>query len=145
MWRCLFAESRLTHMKEAVKPGTVGGEQFVVEEKHLIDFVSDGMPAILCTPWLVWFLEHAARNAVLPVLEPGESTVGVAVNVQHLAATPLGEKVICRARVLSVEGTEVCFQLEAHDEHEQIARGTHRLRIIQAARLAKKVEGKRRI
>ena len=131
-------------MKEPVKPGTIGEETFVVEEKHLIDFVNDGMPAILCTPWLVWFLEHAARNAVLPHFEPGESSVGVVVNVQHLAATPLGEKVVCRARVLSVDGNEVSFQLEAHDEHEQIARGTHKLRVIQAARLAKKVEAKKR-
>lgn len=138
--------ARINHceeMKEAVKPGTVGEEHFVVTEKHLIDFVGDGMPAILCTPWLVWFLEHAARKAVVPVLEPGESTVGVVVNVQHLAATPLGEKVVCRARVMSVNGTEVSFQLEAHDEHEQIARGTHKLRVIQAERLARKVAAKK--
>ena len=131
-------------MKESVKPGMVGEEVFVVEEKHLIDFVHDGMPEILCTPWLVWFLEHAARSAVLPVLEPGESTVGVVVNVQHLAATPLGERVVCRARVISVDGNQVAFHLEAHDGHEQIARGTHKLRIIQAARLARKVETKKR-
>ena len=92
----------------------------------------------------MWFLEHAARNAVLPVLEPGESTVGVVVNVRHLAATPLGEKVVCRARVLSVEGTEVSFQLEAHDEHEQIARGAHKLRIILATRLVRKVKSRKR-
>jgi fluoroacetyl-CoA thioesterase len=131
-------------MKESVKPGTVGEESFVVGKEHLIDFVHDGMPEILCTPSLVWFLEHAARNAVLPVLEQGESTVGVVVNVQHLAATPLGEKVACRARVISVDGTQVSFQLEAHDEHEQIARGTHKLRVIQASRLAKKVAAKKR-
>ena len=131
-------------MKEPVKPGAVGEEEFVVEEKHLIDFAHDDMPAILCTPWLVWFLEHAARNAVLPHFEPGESSVGVVVNVRHLAATPLGERVVCRARVLSVDGNEVSFQLEAHDEYEQIARGTHKLRVIHAARLAKKVEAKKR-
>jgi fluoroacetyl-CoA thioesterase len=131
-------------MKEPVKPSTVGEESFVVGEEHLIDFAHDGMPEILCTPWLVWFLEHAARNAVLPALEPGESTVGVVVNAQHLAATPLGEKVVCRARVLSVDGNEISFQLEAYDEHEQIARGTHKLRVIQAARLAKKVAAKKR-
>ncbi len=131
-------------MREPVKPGTVGEEQFVVEDMHLIDFVHDGMPAILATPWLVWFLEHAARNAVLPVLEPGESTVGVVVNVQHLAPTPLGEKVVCRARVISIDDTQISFQLEAHDEHEQIARGTHKLRVIQAKRLARKVDAKKR-
>lgn len=126
------------------KTGTVGEERFVVSGQHLIDFAQDGMPRILCTPWLVWFLEHAARNALLPLLEPGESTVGVVVNVEHTAATPLGVEVVCRARVIYADGPLISFQLEAHDEHERIARGTHKLRVIEAARLAKRMEGKRR-
>ncbi len=131
-------------MNGSVKIATVGEERFVVSEQHLIDFAHDGMPQILCTPSLIWFLEHAARNVLLPHLEPGESTVGVDVSVQHTAATPIGEEVVCRARVIYVDGPVISFQLEAHDEHEQIARGTHKLRVIESARLAKKVEGKRR-
>ena len=123
---------------------TVGEERFVVSQQHLIDFAHDGMPEILCTPWLIWFLEHAARNAMLPLLEPGESTVGVVINVEHMAATPLGAEVVCRARVIYTDGPVISFQIEAHDEHEQIARGTHKLRVIEAARLARKVEGKTR-
>ena len=69
-------------MKSIPKTGTVGEERFVVAEQHLIDFATNGMPPILCTPWLIWFLEHAARNAMLPLLEPGESTVGVIVDVE---------------------------------------------------------------
>ncbi len=131
-------------MKGVAKTGTVGEESFVVAEKHLIDFAHDGMPRILCTPWLVWFLEHAARNAVLPLLEPGESTVGVDLKIEHIAATPVGANVVCRARIITADGPLVSFQIEAHDEHERIARGTHKLRVIEAARLAKKVEGKMR-
>jgi predicted thioesterase len=81
---------------------------------------------------------------MLPLLEPGESTVGVVINVEHLAATPLGADVVCRARVIYTDGPVISFQIEAHDEHEQIARGTHKLRVIEAARLARKVEGKTR-
>ncbi len=132
-------------MKGDVKIGTVGEERFVVSEQHVIDFAHDGMPQILCTPWLVWFLEHAARNAVLPLLEPGESTVGVVVHVEHMAATPLGAEVVCRARVIYTDGPMISFQFEAHDEHEKIAGGTHKMRVIQAARLAKKVEAKLRV
>ena len=131
-------------MKDAAKVGTVGEERFVVSEQHLIDFAHDGMPQILCTPWLIWFLEHAARNAVLPLLEPGESTVGVVINVEHMAATPPGAEVICRARVIYTDGPGISFQIGAHDEHELIARGMHKLRVIEAARLAKKVESKTR-
>ena len=131
-------------VKEIVRIGTVGEERFSVGQAHLIDFAYDGMPQILCTPWLIWFLEHAARNAVLPSLEPGESTVGVAVNVEHTAATPLGAHVHCRARVIYVDGPLISFQLEVHDEHEKIATGTHKMRVIKAARLAKRVQKKAR-
>ena len=129
-------------MTGVVRVGTVGEAQFVVGEEHLIDFAHDGMPPILSTPSLIWFLEHAARNAVLPLLERGESTVGVVVNVEHTAPTPPGARVVCRARVIQFDGTLVSFQMEAHDGHEQIARGMHKLRVIEAARLAKRVGAK---
>lgn len=109
----------------------------MVELKHAIDFADDGMPAVLSTPWLLWYLEHAARAAVLPALEPGESTVGTEIDLRHLAPTPVGEIVTCQARILQAEGTRISFQLEAHDEHALIARGFHRLRVIQVARFAK--------
>lgn len=129
-------------MRDNLRVGMVGEETFVVAEQHLIDFAHDGMPQILCTPWLVWFLEHAARRAVLPSLDPGESTVGVVVNVQHHAPTPVGGVVVCRARIIYIDGSVISFQLEAHDEHERIAIGTHKLQVIEASRLARRVERK---
>jgi predicted thioesterase len=82
------------------------------------------------------------RDRIL--LEPGESTVGVVISVEHTAATPLGAQVVCRARVIYADGPLISFQLEAHDEHEKIAIGTHKLRVIEAARLAKRVQTKTR-
>src|SRR5213594_1332019 len=131
-------------MQASPKVGTIGELTFVVEQDHAIDFADADMPAVLSTPWLIWFLEHAARKVMLPLLEKGESTVGVQVDVQHLAATPLGERVTCRARVIHSDGTLVSFQLEAHDEHERIARGVHKLRVIQVARFAERVQRKLR-
>jgi fluoroacetyl-CoA thioesterase len=131
-------------MRRGLKVGTTGEQRFVVAPSHAIDFAGGGMPAILCTPWLVWFLEHAAREAVLPFLDEGESTVGSHVDVDHLAATPIGLSVTCVARVVHVEGRVISFQLEARDEAEIIARGFHRLRVIQVERLAQRVEAKRR-
>ena len=131
-------------MKNVPRTGTVGEEKFIVNEQHPIDFAHDGMPRILCTPWLIWFLEHAARNAVLPLLSSGESTFGVVVNVEHTAATPVGGEVTCRARVVYTDGPLISKQLEAHDEDELITRGTHKLRVIDAARLARRIEQKSR-
>ena len=61
---------------------------------------------ILGTPSLIRSVEHAARNALLPLLEPGESTVGVALNVEHTAATPLGAQVVCHARVIYADARQ---------------------------------------
>ncbi len=132
-------------MKSVPKIGRIGELTFVVDQRHAIDFAEHGMPAVLSTPWLIWFLEHAAREAILSLLEPGESTVGVQVDVRHLAATPLGQKVTCRSRVIGVEGLLISFQLEAHDERERIARGMHKMRVVQIDRFAKRVAAKTRI
>jgi len=129
-------------MKGRLKTGTTGIQTFLVESKHAIDFADDRMPAVLSTPWLIWFLEHAARNAVVPLLDAGESTVGTYLEVRHLAATPVGASVTCRARVVQVQGAVVSFQLEARDEHEVIASGFHKLRVIDVERFAQKVRGK---
>ena len=130
-------------MKGVPKVGTIGEQRFVVGLAHVIDFAEGGMPAVLCTPWLIWFLEHAAREAVLSCLETGESTVGTHVEVQHLAPTPLGGAVTCSARVVRAEGSRVSLQLEARDEHEVIARGFHRLHVIQVERFAKRLRAKK--
>lgn len=63
--------------------GTAGEVTFVVETKHAIDFADENMSAVLRTPWLIWFLENVAREVMLPLLDSGESTVGVQVDVQH--------------------------------------------------------------
>jgi fluoroacetyl-CoA thioesterase len=130
-------------MRTGLKIGTTAEVRFVVEPAHTIDFAHGGMPAILCTPWLIWFLEHAARDATVPFLEDGESTVGSRVDVEHVAATPIGQTVTCVARVIHTEGRLISFKLEARDETEVIARGLHRLRVIQVDRLARRVDPKR--
>jgi fluoroacetyl-CoA thioesterase len=129
-------------MKGSPRVGTTGDLRFVVELSHAIDFADSSMPAVLSTPWLIWFLEHAARMAVLPFLEEGESTVGTFVEVRHSAPTPVGQAVNCRARVVRADGTSISFHLEAHDEHELIARGLHKLQVIRVERFAQRVQRK---
>jgi len=123
--------------------GTIGELRFVVEESHAIDFATDGMPAVLSTPRLIGMLERTAREALQQFLEPGERSVGVEIELRHLAPTPLGETVTCTARVIQVDGTQVMFQIEARDEHEVIVRGLHKRAVIRIESFAKRVARKR--
>jgi len=129
-------------MKTPPKVGAVGEQKFVVEAKHAIDFSAEGMPPALSTPALIWFLEHAAREAMLPCLESGDSTVGTEIELQHLAPTPLGHTVVCQARVVRVDGLEVWFHLEARDESEPIARGFHKRHFVRAERFERRLRKK---
>jgi len=129
-------------MKSRPRPGQNAELQFVVEAKHAIDFAGDDMPTVLSTPWLIWFMEHSARDAMLPHLEPTENTVGNVVDIEHLAPTPLGQAVTCRAQMLRSEGIQFLFKIEAFDEQEKIASGLHKLNVIDKARFAKRVARK---
>ena len=131
-------------MKKPPKMGTAGELQFLVEQKHVIDFATDGMPAVLSTPSLIGLLERTARETLAPLLEPDERSVGAEIELRHFAPTPLGQRVTCLARVIHAEGKEITFQLEARDQDELIARGLHKRAVIRVESFARRVERKRK-
>jgi len=131
-------------MKRIPKVGDHGEMRFTVSAEHAIDFADDIMPNVLSSPALVWNLEYAAMNALAPLLEPHERSVGSTIDIQHLAPTPLGQRVVCVAKVINVDGPLVMFQVEARDEDELIARGLHQRSVIDAARFARRVQKKSR-
>ncbi len=87
-------------------------------------FGNPGVP-VFATPALVGLLEETAIGCVAACLEEGAGTVGTSVNVQHLAATPLGMTVTATARLTEVDGRRLVFEVEARDDKEPVATGTH--------------------
>src|SRR5690349_11385188 len=108
-----------------------------VTEENCINFADGGMPHVLSTPWLVAYLEFVARDALSSCLADDERSVGMVVEIEHLAPSPLGSKVTCRARVIHVDGPTVTFQIDAHDEVEPVAKGLHKRRVVQVDRFAR--------
>lgn len=130
-------------MKSRPRIGMSGEQTLEVGPSNRISFADARMPSILATPWLIAHLEYTARDTIAPCLEEHERSVGTFVEVEHLAPTPEGSRVTCRARVIHVDGPVVTFQVEAHDEVEPIARGIHRRRVIDVDRFARRVARKR--
>jgi predicted thioesterase len=126
-------------MKSAPRIGTSGELQFVVGQKHVIDFATDGMPAVLSTPNLIGLLERTARKALEPFLEADERSVGIEIELRHLAPTPLSAEVMCIARVIQVDGRKVNFQIEARERNQLIARGLHKRAIVRVQSFANQV------
>jgi fluoroacetyl-CoA thioesterase len=111
--------------------GTKGTFSMRAEPEHLANQFKDAMlPQVLATPVMVLMMENAALNAIRPYLEPGESAVGTAIDIRHLAATPVGHDVRAEAEVTKVDGKRVEFKVSARDEIEEIGNGTHRRMVI---------------
>ena len=98
----------------------------VVAPEHLANRFKDAtLPAVLATPVMIMAMENAALNAIKPFFEAGESAVGTRVDVSHVAATPVGRRIVAHAEVTRVDGRHVDFRVSALDGTEEIGHGTH--------------------
>jgi fluoroacetyl-CoA thioesterase len=98
--------------------------------------------ATFATPDLVHLLEKAATNAVDPHLAPGWMTVGVSVQVQHRAPTPVGYTVTATATLIEIDRRRLVFRVEARDELEPVADGTHQRFVVDIEQLAGRLRDK---
>lgn len=127
-----------------IPEGSKREEKLIVTEDIAINFLGPEGARVLSTPNMILGLERTSRNLVLPLLEPGYDTLGTHVNVYHLAATPVGMTVRFLSAVTSVDDRRVNFKVEAFDEKEKIAEGTHQRFIVNVARFTERVREKSR-
>ena len=113
-----------------------------VTELLLATRLGSGSVEVYATPAMVALIESAAVAAIEPLLPEGQSSVGIALDVKHLAATPPGQQVRARAEVSKVDGRKVTFRVQAWDERELIGEGTHIRFVIDVARFMQRVQSK---
>lgn len=127
-----------------LQPGLVGESTLVVQAQHTASHLGSGSHGVdvLATPVMIGLMEDAARHLVDSRLEPGQMTVGANLNINHLAATPIGMRVTARAELTAVDGRWLTFKVEAHDDQEKIGDGTHTRAIINLDRFMAKAREK---
>jgi len=101
----------------------------VTPEMTVGHFVAD-MPQVYATPMMILHMEMASGSAIGPHLPEGFLSVGMDVNVRHLAATPVGRIIRAISRVIKIEPKSVVFEVEAWDGDRKIGDGTHRRGIV---------------
>ncbi len=123
--------------------GSKGSFTLVVAPEHLASRFKDAtLPPVLATPVMIMAMENAALNAIRPFLEPTETALGIAVEIRHLAATPVGQRVRAEAQVTGVQGRRIEFTVSARDESEEIGRGTHQRMVVDYDRIAARLAAK---
>jgi len=97
-------------MTSRPKIGTVGELAFKTEAKHAVEFAGNGMPAVLSTPMLIGFIERTARDTMAAFLDVDERSVGVEIEIRHLAPTLVGGTIHCTTRIVQVDERKVDFK-----------------------------------
>lgn len=117
--------------------GTSSEATEVVRREVTVRHFHEGMPEVYGTPFMIYLMEVAASQAIQPRLPTGWASVGVDVNIRHLAPTPVGRIVTATARVTEVTAKLITFEVQAHDGVNLIGKGTHSRAPIDLARFEK--------
>ncbi len=127
---------------DAVKAGLKGRVDLTVGDQHTAPSIGSGAIHVLGTPVMINLMEAAALDAAEHLMPKGHQSLGIHVNISHVAATPIGMKVHATAEVTAVEGNRIRFRVEAHDEAEMIGEGTHERVVVHVERFDKRVQKK---
>ena len=126
--------------------GLEGRAELIVAEEHTAPRIGSGRVRVLATPVMINLMEAAALDAAENLIPAGFQSLGIRLDVRHIAATPVGMRVYATAKLTRVDGRTLEFEVAAHDEMDLIGDGTHQRIIVDVARfderLQKKVGGR---
>ncbi len=123
-------------MKDTLKPGLTHRFSYKVPENKTVPYTYPeapeiaSMPKVFATGNMIILMEWTCTQLLAPYLDPGEGSLGVHVDVSHLAATPPGMTVTVDAEVVQVAGNRVAFSVKAHDGIDPIGEGRHERYVV---------------
>ena len=122
--------------------GMKGEVMSFVEKEDTAKEVGSGSLLVYATPCMVALMEGAACEAIAEALGEDQTTVGIALNIEHISATPVGLEVHAEAEVTAVDGKVITFEIHAYDESGEIGHGTHKRAIVPTQKFLDKAYSK---
>lgn len=115
-------------MKDGLVPELTHTQTYVTTlEMRAKQLVSD----VFSTPAMIGLMEYTCVLLVAPYLDEDEQTVGIHVDVRHMAPTKIGQGVTVTAELLEVKDNKLRFALSAvNDQGVKIGEGFHRRALI---------------
>ena len=136
-------------MKDTLKPGLAFQFSYKVPDNKTVPWLYteaaefQEMPDVFATGFMVGLVEWTCVQLLTPHLDwPEEQTVGIAVNLNHTAATPPGHTVTIAATLREVDGRRLVFDVAGEDGDDKITEGTHERFIINAPKFKARVAEK---
>ena len=125
-----------------LEAGIKGTKEIMVTNENTAQTMGSGTLDVFATPAMIALLENTAYESVAAELEEGSGTVGTALNVKHVAATPIGMKVTCETELIKVDGRALTFSVKAFDEKGLIGEGEHERFIVFNEKFQAKADAK---
>ena len=125
-----------------LQPGIKGRQSVVVSAANTAKAMGSGTLEVFATPAMIALIEQAAWTSVAPELEEGQGSVGTALNVQHLAATPLGMTVTAETELVEVDRRRLVFSAQVFDETGLSGKGTHERFLVENEKFQAKANAK---
>lgn len=126
-----------------LQTGIKGRIELTVTLDKCAGAIGSGELDVFATPAMIALIEETCWKSVAPYLQSGEGTVGTALNVRHVAATPVGLKVICETELTLVDRRRLVFDVKVFDAFGLVGEGTHERFVIQYEKFMAKVNEKR--
>lgn len=122
--------------------GITGEARCLVTPETTAANLGSGALEVFATPAMIALIEKAAWQSVQPMLEEGCGTVGTALRVRHLSATPVGMEVVAKTELREVDGRQLVFKVEVYDAKGMVGDGEHERFIVKNDSFLKKAKGK---
>src|SRR5215469_226202 len=122
-------------MKPGLKIGDIGELTWVVDPTMTVTLGGVPQATVFSTPNMILLMERSASEALRSFLEDGEESVGVEVQVEHIAAAALGSTVRGVAKVVEIDGRRVGFEVWAYAGDRELGRGRHRRAMVRIDRV----------
>ena len=126
---------------ELISPGKTGIATTTVTKDNTASAIKSGALDVFSTPMMIALMECAACECLADCLDDGEASVGTAVDIEHLAASPVGAKITATAAINGIDGRKIEFAVTANDEQREIGKGKHSRFVVDTERFLKKAKG----
>jgi predicted thioesterase len=128
-------------MSDTLKPGLTSTVRIEVDTPRTIGFMGEDL-RVYSTPSLLYDVEVACRELILPHIGEGKDSVGTRVEFDHVGATLLGMWVEITVTLTEVSGPAVTFAFSARDAVEEVARGKHSRFVVGLEKTAQRLKAK---
>ena len=125
-----------------LQAGIKGRLELTVTKDKCAGALGSGELDVFATPAMIALIEETCWRSVVAELQPGEGTVGTALDVRHLAATPIGLKVRCETELTLVDRRRLVFDVKVYDPFGLVGEGTHERFVIQYEKFMKRANEK---